>query len=438
MSVKYAKTKRFSLIYDASNFKMSAVMEKANERKSQSILYFQELEKNLNGSSLKFFDNPQTTKYCLGISTKKRIGDTKYLVTTLAALLSRYSDKISILEAEKIARIVIFNHDMEPDQHFDAVEMSKFFKVINTKDDLGKCSDSEFNRRLLCDMTISMRVLKESGCEHVLLLEDDALASNNWLDHVNEIIDICSSGELKYRGWAMVKLFFQPNYLHWLTDLPRDVFLLFGFAALGGFLFCVLLCAVNYIQKNSRNSEYFSVLGACNERNEDMEIISVSSRVSKCILSLYFFMMKYRPHSIFTLIGCLWGIFFAVLVGKQNLVNLFPHGVHIAHYAEAAAVVNLYSPSGSERALHFFQKQLNETMTSGIDLMLTRNFFSSSNTQLVSSPSIFQHIGHISSRNFYERQPTHNDIGESFDFHDGNLPIVFKREKIEERIKGMI
>ena len=136
--------------------------------------------------SKKNLDTSKNT-LCVGIITRKRLGNRFYTMQTVASLLTRvkieYQDRISMT-------LLNVNEDFVP--HSDLVYLGNLIEIVNV-------SSMPFNNnkfRILkvresLDYAAIMRYFyaNRTSCKYVLLVEDDSIAAYSWYDRISETLD---------------------------------------------------------------------------------------------------------------------------------------------------------------------------------------------------------------------------------------------------------
>jgi hypothetical protein len=142
-------------------------------------------------------------RICVTITTARRQNTPlSYLAQTVAALITRMKMQSS---GSKVS-IHVFNVDNEPEKHDDVDLIRHLVPVTSLK---ARRNVRYPKQQESLDFTYLLRLLSASSCEYAILLEDDALADENWLDLVEYAIS-----RLKRRDWFVVKLYSaRPEYL---------------------------------------------------------------------------------------------------------------------------------------------------------------------------------------------------------------------------------
>jgi hypothetical protein len=145
-------------------------------------------------------------KVCVAVMTARRVNSPiAYVVQTVVALLNRmqynkYSDDVYIH---------VFNVDPEPDRHTDVDHVRHLVPVTNVRvairgeESFPLGSRSHEN----VDYAAILRILLEMKCEYPIIVEDDALATDNWVESINLLIHQLEARTGQEKSWFVVKLY---------------------------------------------------------------------------------------------------------------------------------------------------------------------------------------------------------------------------------------
>ena len=145
-------------------------------------------------------------KVCIAVMTARREhSQIAYVVQTVSALLNRmqykqYSDHVYIH---------VFNVDAEPDKHTDVDLIRHLVPVTNLK--VAIPGEEAFPLGPRChenvDYAAILRVLLDMKCQYPIFLEDDALATDNWIESIKLLIDQLESRTSEEKSWFAAKLY---------------------------------------------------------------------------------------------------------------------------------------------------------------------------------------------------------------------------------------
>ena len=148
--------------------------------------------------------NPPSYKprVCLGIISANRDGSPfSYLIQTVSALLNR----MKFAQNHHHVYIHVFNVASPPSKNREANVISQFVPVTNLKD--GSTSQSYTRRQQEnLDYAEILKRMNSLPCGDIILIEDDALPRNNWVDSVMLAVRQMELYEHKDQ-WLTVKLF---------------------------------------------------------------------------------------------------------------------------------------------------------------------------------------------------------------------------------------
>jgi hypothetical protein len=145
-------------------------------------------------------------KICVAISSARREGSPiKYLVQAVSALLNR----MNFAKNRDQVYIHVFNVDNEPSKHQDIDLIRELVPVTNVKGVIKGRSFTSIPRKYQenLDSFEVMRIVQQIGCQYPIMLEDDALATANWVDQVNLAISQLQERVSDGTDWFVVKLF---------------------------------------------------------------------------------------------------------------------------------------------------------------------------------------------------------------------------------------
>ena len=143
-------------------------------------------------------------KICVSIASARRKGSPfSSLIQAVSAILNRmnyakYKDEVYIH---------VFNVDSEPRENTEA-DIVKYFVPVsdaNIPVELpeGLPMDSHFRENL--DNAYIIRTFARIGCEHSIILEDDSLATNDWMDSVSLALEQLMT--VSPDSWFMLRLY---------------------------------------------------------------------------------------------------------------------------------------------------------------------------------------------------------------------------------------
>ena len=343
---------------------------------------------------------------CVGILSiiRTRAMERKYLTTLVMSLVTRvnwskHKDRLSIK---------IFNMQGNPSEHTEAMELGRLFRVESPKHDEGIQLPPESNHfertkaKENADFLAALRALQH--CKYAIILEDDALASFNWLDSTLAHVE-----SVKAKNWLYLKLYAPFTWMGWGLEAGHIVTLLsLGVAA--GLCLSLLVGTCLYGKSANARTEY-ELLGSTQAGRKYGSFVSprfcspTSTLIAVCSLTVLF--------------HCL---------GRQHL---FPYtrGVH-KHDLNASMVATLYPQSQIKPlADHYSQMLILEGVKSrpkyiAKDQVPTDYRTKNNLDELIAVPSVFQHCGIHSSLEF---KAVHNSttLSVATSFEDDGKPIVF-------------
>lgn len=362
-------------------------------------------------------------EYCVGVLSIRRAsaGDRRYLTSLMMSLVTRISWKMQ----DRVS-IRIFNVNAIPEEHREAVELGRLFRV-DTPDysrlpPIPKPGEGADERAAVLakenvDYLYAMQSL--SHCRYAVLLEDDALASRRWFEQVLSLVADIPEGT----PWLFMKLFMPMGCTGWEWT-KRSVTMLLAISLAAAVVTSLLLGTL--FRTRSRPSTDHTML------EEGLD--NPSSGRATCSFIKPAFV---GPMSLLVLL-----VYFIVLfhcIGRQHLLP-WRRGAHL-HRLNYSMVAVLFARPQLISYSAFVASYLYSTGGSQYRPkdMLPHLFASSGSShkrlrEMVAMPSVFQHTGVHSSLEFRGvggEQPV-GDLIVSSAFGDDDEPIVFKRAVIEE------
>lgn len=363
------------------------------------------------------FNRPDSKKkLCVSFPTVSR-QDSVYLEQTVASLLTRtqlvYQDEI---------QITAYNVDYPPSKHTQAKNLSDLIQVddlsyLDVDPDAGDIPRSKIKNKEILDYISVLEAEDKRDCQFYLVLEDDVLASQNWLKKVYEVMEMMEDKPI-----AMVKLFsvHRRASSRWRHESPADILFIslitIGITSLLYLSMVFVAIAVKKIKerrsdnapelvKNPKKTSHWGRFSSFDPVGFAVLLLGVLSFVivaNRCT----FFPEKKGFHETDTPL-----FYQANLYSKHMIKNWAQFYRNI--YFTAKKTKKPTHPKDCYLDI-FIEEQKKIT---GIDLK-----------GMAFTPSIFQHTGVKSSIDNY-RTLEIADI--SYSFPDDDVPIVFNREFIE-------
>lgn len=224
-------------------------------------------------------------------------------------------------------------------------------------------------------------------CKYTLILQDDAIASKNFLNQIEKAIKTAKLDE--NRNWFAIKLFYPEFWSGWQNS-AKDIFTLLSF----GTIFGIIMAKMNLIWIDRWRFRKFRI---------------------DFFLFLYWTIMT---------------IIFAKSIGKQNLITPFPTGIYPAKLG-AVAVAQLYpshvtGPLTEYLANYLLDNYSPEKTIKSIDLVIDEFVESKHLHFLLLEPNPFQHVG-VYSTNLNKNQGSCDllKVSSTFPESDLNLEEIF-------------
>lgn len=343
--------------------------------------------------------------FCVGVLSMARTAavERRYLTSLMTSLVTRIPWNL-----QNRISIRIFNMDSRPEAHQEALEMGRLFRVVQPEYPRGiRLPETGTFMHVVgkenLDYLAAMRALQH--CKHVLLLEDDALASLGWFAKIERLL----SEIPKDTRWLYLKLFVQYRWMGWGKEGGHIATL--GALAVSAALIASLL------------------IGTLLYRNYVHSLPSKEKGERPRVQATFLLMPRFTtPLSIALMIP-----FFVVLfhcIGRQHLFPL-RRGVQ-AYPLHAGFVAVLYPQAELAKLADHYEQMLREQSGSTSPQYLPKdnvpNQYRLRNNlaELITVPSVFQHTGVHSSLAFKGAHSVQS-ISVSTDFPDDDEPIRFDR-----------
>jgi hypothetical protein len=140
----------------------------------------------------------KSAMFCVGIvSARRKEAALSPVVQTVTGLLTR----MDVCKEREDFHFQVFNVDNEPDEHTNLREIEHLMPVTNVKNKKYKAAQRK-EQETLDYMEVFRRMYKHNTCPYVIILEDDALAEQNWTVRVREI-----ALTLEGKKWSYTYLF---------------------------------------------------------------------------------------------------------------------------------------------------------------------------------------------------------------------------------------
>jgi hypothetical protein len=147
-----------------------------------------------------------TPSLCVGILTSRRLNSNKsYLVQLVGSLVARMD-----IPPQEDVYMHVFNVDTEPEKHTEVEWISNFLPVTNLKarHKLANGFNLTVKQQEALDYASAFRIFGKMGCKNSLMLEDDAFASENWMDQVRDALNQLS----QQPDWFLVRMYATRNF----------------------------------------------------------------------------------------------------------------------------------------------------------------------------------------------------------------------------------
>jgi hypothetical protein len=139
-----------------------------------------------------------TPIFCVGIMTARRKeAALSPVVQTVTGLLTR----MDVCKEKENFNFRLFNVDDNPDEHTNLREIDHLMPVTNIKNIQHKAAHRK-EQETLDYIEVFRRMYKDNTCPYMIVLEDDALAEENWTVRVKEI-----AAALDGKKWSYTYLF---------------------------------------------------------------------------------------------------------------------------------------------------------------------------------------------------------------------------------------
>lgn len=213
-----------SSFYISSTSSYASIVDRNEERAAIAVEYlnsheFPQLFKRVNSSQ---------TKYCIVIVSAKRSHDTKYLTQVVAKVAH------SLLSTRDNYTFAVYNVDAA--HHTEALHLSKMVPVISHPDKPATTINERYEKEKR-DYVAAMKWCADKQSDYNIVLEDDALPSDDLMPILGFVLRHCISGS--DNSWAALQMFYPEKFQGW-GDSPTYINELIIAAALLGLAFTLI------------------------------------------------------------------------------------------------------------------------------------------------------------------------------------------------------
>jgi hypothetical protein len=355
-----------------------------DQRRADSGQALNEIRAEMQRLNMKgpLFTQPGSKELCVSITSVARPGR-KYLSQTLAALLTRMP-----LRFQDRIKLTLFNAELDPSDHHEALGLSDLVNIVNVRYeknlDPSKSTDVRRFAKELLDYLYTTRETYAMGCRYNLLLEDDALASTNWMEDLE--VTLRKLEESK-EPWLMMRLFSTFKWIGFSKDNFSDYVLLF--------LFTVVLAAIVYVS----GLGILALISLFKRGKSSWEPLSDDQTPSSSFLRRY-----KSPDLISTALLLALAFALVLLVGKQTIIYR-GDGIHDVAIG-ASCVANLHPRDGLKLLIDYLDAAVTQHGKSNelylmprkdqfFDYIVTDQYEKTGKkyAELLRLPNLFQHIG---------------------------------------------
>lgn len=361
------------------------------------------------------FANPDAKKLCVSIASVRR-EKVKYLEQAVASLLTRtplsYQDRV---------QMTLYNLDVPASKHTAAKSLSPLIRVedasyLSVDPNAGEISRDKILTKEYLDYITILSEEEKRGCEHYLVLEDDCLASKNW---VKTVMDIIQQVEKHGANYCNVKLFNVTAYENgrWFWFKPLDVLLitvvsLAATAIIYGSMIAIAKLIIRF--RGTNDQDYL----------KNSNGTGIWGHFSKFD----------RKSALFLLVCC---VSFVIFIDRKSFVGPLKNGLNPTKIGLQTVAI-LYTKESLSRWNKFLRLTYRKAKISNIrirpkdtyvaDFKNNERVNGKNMVQMVYQPSVFQHTGIQSS---VGHDLSYNNANLSLTFPDDDAPIDFDKNFIE-------
>ena len=151
-------------------------------------------------------------QFCFGLVSTGRKYNPKYLTQVVARLVPQIYKDTS-------ATMIIYNANIPPTINQDAIQLSKFLPVITRSSSPPPPNQRYYDGTASKESVDYLYILRQcikTNARYIIILEDDALPSDDFIEQLHYVIHkLLSTSSLSRSTWAFIKLYYPEKWQGW-------------------------------------------------------------------------------------------------------------------------------------------------------------------------------------------------------------------------------
>jgi hypothetical protein len=238
------KLKHWAHSYAAFEEYITNLEASSIESRNQFIKWWQSYSKNQSklvfDIDLNYDDKTKSEKklICLGILSKNRLNPYTPIVNHLNKISMSVLTRVKISHRNRLS-VIIFNTEMDSTKQCQHLShLSNLIKVqfVNSSVKIDEAENMRIKE--ISDYAFALKVMSKSGCEYVMMNEDDTLFKYDWLEIVQLAL---KNAEKRNKDIFMLKLFTGYKMIDFLwLDYRLCVLIVFSYSSILAFILSML------------------------------------------------------------------------------------------------------------------------------------------------------------------------------------------------------
>ena len=304
---------------------------------------------NASGSLSRLKHSIQEPEFCFVINSVSRHVNIYTLTQVVNALIPQ-------VLFDQQSTFTVYN--AEGQTHTEAVDLSLIVPVaLNPK---APTTKSSYDKQRV-DYIFALEWCLQREAKYAIVLEDDALPSGNFIEHLRFILDYRLNKHNKQ--WAVLQLFYPEKYQGWANDLNIIVELV-AFSALGGLI--------------------LTVISSCGRIRELKNLFKFRFLAPICF--------RFVVSALFT-------TYLLLSVGRPHFIAIRKVSMHLSSVTRAPGCccpANLYPRAHLEELVQYLH-EIHCDRSLPIDLAIDKFVEDRGLKKLLVVPNMVKHIGFVSS-----------------------------------------
>ena len=293
----------------------------------------------------------QEPEFCFVVNSVSRHVNIYSLTQVVNALIPQ-------IVADQQSVFAVYN--AEGKTHKEAEDLSQIFPVVTNPKPPASATVTSYDKQRT-DYIFASEWCLQSNANYVIILEDDALPSSNFIEHLRFILDYRVNK--RSEQWAVLKLFYPEKYQGWANDLNVVVELVVC-SGLGGLILTVIL--------------------SCGRLREFKNLCKWKS---------------FTPVGFRFILSTAFATYLLLSVGRPHFIAVRKMSMHLTSVVQAPGCccpANLYPKSHLQELVQYL-REIRCDRSLPIDLAIDKFVEDRGYKKLLVVPNMVKHIGFISS-----------------------------------------